>query len=122
MLLLKNNIKVITMKSLENIQIEQRDLLKGIEHPRLGNIVGLFEEVGELSKEVMEIEMYGEDKKSELSDECADVLFSLLALCDSYNVNLAEAYAKKIDKISKKIPDWHKKYGKKLESLRIKLD
>ena len=110
------------MKSLKDIQGEQRDLLKGIEHPRVGNILGLFEEVGELSKEIMEIEMYGESKKNELSDECADVLFSLLSLCESYDINLQEAYIKKISKISKKIPNWHTKYGKTLENLRKKFD
>ncbi len=57
------------MKTLFEIQEEQRELLKGIEHPRLGNILGLFEEVGELAKEITEIEMYGESKKKDLRNK-----------------------------------------------------
>jgi len=110
------------MDSLKDLQTKQRNLLNGIEHPRLGNALGLFEEIGELAKELMETEMYGEDKTEELADECADVLFSLLSLCDSYNIDLEEAYAKKITKISEKVPKWHEKYGKTLEDLRKKLD
>jgi len=110
------------MDSLEKLQKKQKDLLKGIEHPRLGNVIGLFEEVGELAKEIMEIEMYGESRKEELGDECADILFSLFSLCESYNIDLEEVYAKKIGKISEKVPKWHEKYGKILGDLREKLD
>ena len=110
------------MESLQKLQEEQKKLLTGIEHPRLGNTLGLFEEVGELSKEIMEIEMYECSRQEELEDEAADVLFSLLSICDSYNINLQSAYFKKIKKISKKIPEWHKKYGARLKQLREKFD
>lgn len=110
------------MKTLSQLQQEQKELLSGIEHPRLGNILGLFEEVGELSKEIMEMEIYGQSKKGELGKECADVFFSLLSLCDAYEINLADEYAAKIGEISEKIPEWKVKYGKTLEDLRKKLD
>lgn len=110
------------MKTLFQLQQEQNKLLKGIEHPRLGNILGLFEEVGELAKEITEVEMYGQSKQKDLGKECADVLFSLLSLCDSYGVNLSDEYVAKVGEISEKIPDWRVKYGKILEDLRKKLD
>jgi len=108
--------------SLKGIQEKQKEILAGIEHPRLGNVVGLYEEVGELSKEIMEIEFYGASRQIELEDECADVLFSLLSVCDSYKVDLEAAYEKKISKITGKIPDWIEKYGANLSGLRNKLD
>ena len=110
------------MKTLQRLQEEQKKLLTGIEHPRIGNAIGLFEEVGELSKEIMEIEMYGESRKREFEDECADVLFSLFSLCDSHDADLQSAYLRKIEKIKEKIPEWREKYGKSLKRLREKLD
>ncbi|MEI7890857.1 MAG: MazG nucleotide pyrophosphohydrolase domain-containing protein [bacterium] len=109
-------------KSLGQLQEAQKKLLEGIEHPRLGNIVGLFEEVGELSKEIMEIEFYDASKKKELEDECADVFSSLLSVCDSYDIDLESAYERKINKIEGKIPEWREKYGENLKKLRNKLD
>ncbi|MFA6554088.1 MAG: MazG nucleotide pyrophosphohydrolase domain-containing protein [Candidatus Paceibacterota bacterium] len=110
------------MKTLSEIQQEQSELLSGIEHPRLGNTLGLFEEVGEVAKEVTEIEMYGQAKKVELGKECADVLFSLLSLCDSYGINLSTEYVAKLEEIKKKVPEWRVKYGRVLDELRKKLD
>ncbi len=110
------------MKSLNEIQENQKILLKGIEHPRLGNVIGLFEEVGELAKEVTDIEVYKEQKKGALGQECADVLFSLLSLCDSYGINLSSEYEAKVKEIERKIPDWRLKYTGILKALRSKLD
>lgn len=108
--------------SIQKLQEQQKELLKGIEHPRVGNVIGLFEEVGELSKEIMEMEIYGEDKKEALEDECADLLFSLFSVCDSYDVDLQDAYLRKIEKITDKIPEWREKYGSQLSKLREKMD
>jgi len=110
------------MKTLQKLQEEQKELLIGIEHPRLGNIIGLFEEVGELAKEIVEIEIYDELRKKEFEDECADVLFSLISLCDSYDADLQSAYLRKIEKIKGKIPEWREKYGENLKRLREKLN
>ena len=110
------------METLSQIQKKQSELLKGIEHPRLGNILGLFEEVGEVAKEITEIEMYGQSKQVDLGKECADVLFSLLSLCDSYGINLSDEYTAKVEEIKGKIPEWKVKYGKTLGDLRRKLD
>jgi NTP pyrophosphatase (non-canonical NTP hydrolase) len=110
------------MKSLSELQKEQSKLLEGIEHSRLGNAIALFEEVGELAKEITEIEMYGQARQDDLGRECADVLFSLLSLCDSYGIDLNKEYVGKVEVISGKIPGWKVKYGKRLESMRKKLN
>ncbi|MFA6314781.1 MAG: MazG-like family protein [Candidatus Paceibacterota bacterium] len=110
------------MKTLSEIQQRQRELLTGIEHPRLGNVLGLFEEIGELAKEVTEVEMYGQPKQENFGKECADVLFSLLSICDSYGIDLSGEYAAKVTEIEGKISEWKIRYGKTLEVLRKKLD
>jgi NTP pyrophosphatase (non-canonical NTP hydrolase) len=68
----------------------------------LTNMAILMEEVGELAR-VMARE-YGEqsfkesDKKHELADEMADVLWVLICLANQTGVNLTEAFQKNIDK------------------------
>jgi len=110
------------MKSLDEMQQEQKELISGVEHPRLGDVLGLTEEVGELAKEVMEIEMYGENRQKELGIEVADVLFSLISLCNSYSLDLAAVYQDKLTTIREKVPEWHTKYGDSLKKLRDKYD
>jgi NTP pyrophosphatase (non-canonical NTP hydrolase) len=68
----------------------------------LTNMAILMEEVGELAR-IMARE-YGEqsfkesDKKHELADEMADVLWVLICLANQTGVNLTEAFQKNIDK------------------------
>ena len=68
----------------------------------LTNMAILMEEVGELAR-VMARE-YGEqsfkesDKKHELADEMADVLWVLICLANQTGVNLTEAFQKNLDK------------------------
>lgn len=94
-----------------------------LRHPRLGATLGLVEELGELVKEVMELEIYGQDAAREkLSDEVADVLFSLFEVCNAYGISLEEAYEQKQAKIRLKRDDWIAKYSAKLRAVRAKLD
>ena len=68
----------------------------------LTNTAILMEEVGELAR-IMARE-YGEqsfkesDKKHELADEMADVLWVLICLANQTGVNLTEAFQKNLDK------------------------
>lgn len=60
----------------------------------------LTEEVGELAKEIRKMEKNMDmDVKKEydscLKYEIADVFIYLLAICDSYNINLLEAFKEK---------------------------
>ena len=68
----------------------------------LTNLGILVEEVGELSRLI--VRKYGEqsfkesDKKTDLADEMADVLWVLLCLANQTGVNLTEAFLKNIEK------------------------
>ncbi len=69
----------------------------------MGSALGiLVEEVGELSRII--VRKYGEqsfkesDKKTDLADEMADVLWVLLCLANQTGVNLTEAFRKNIEK------------------------
>lgn len=92
-------------------------LLKNIRHPRIGTVLGLQEEVGELCKCIMESEIYGNNDLNNLGEECADVLFSLIDICNAYSIDLAQVSENKLEKIKTKITEWESKYG---ESLRIR--
>jgi NTP pyrophosphatase (non-canonical NTP hydrolase) len=94
-----------------------------LKHPRLGATLGLVEELGELVKEVMELEIYQQAAAREkLADEVGDVLFSLFEVCTAYGLSLEEAYEQKIEKIRSKRPDWIAKYSRGLREIRAKLD
>lgn len=97
-------------------------LLKNIQHPRVGTVLGLQEEVGELCKCIMEWEIYDKTDKINLGDECADVLFSLMDICNAYNIDLAQCSEEKLENIKTKISDWEKKYGSSLKTRRDILD
>ena len=68
----------------------------------LTNTAILMEEVGEVAR--IMARKYGEqsfkesDKKHELADEMADVLWVLICLANQTGVNLTEAFQKNIDK------------------------
>ena len=68
----------------------------------LTNMVLLTEEVGEMARIIART--YGEqsfkesDRKKDLADEMADVLWVLLCLANQTGVNLTDAFAKNIEK------------------------
>ncbi len=97
-------------------------LLQKIRHPRIGAVLGLQEEVGELCKCIMETEIYGNNDLSHLGEECADVLFSLIDICNAYNINLAAVSAAKLKDIESKVPEWESKYGDAIKKRREVLD
>ncbi|MDB5248454.1 MAG: MazG nucleotide pyrophosphohydrolase [Segetibacter sp.] len=82
----------------------------------LTNLGILMEEVGELSR-VM-VRKYGEqsykesDKKYELADEMADVLWVLLCLANQTGVDLTEALSKNFEKKTARDASRHKKNEK----------
>ena len=77
----------------------------------LTNMAILTEEVGELAR--IMARTYGDQsfKKSDLSkdlgDEMADVLWVLICLANQTGVNLTEAFAKNIEKKTKRDKDRH---------------
>lgn len=68
----------------------------------LSNMAVLTEEVGELARVI--VRTYGDqsfkesDKKHDLADEMADVLWVLLCLANQTGVDLTEAFKKNIEK------------------------
>jgi NTP pyrophosphatase (non-canonical NTP hydrolase) len=77
----------------------------------LTNTAILMEEVGELAR--IMARTYGEqsfkdsDKKSDMADEMADVLWVLICLANQTGVNLTEALARNMDKKTKRDKDRH---------------
>tara|TARA_B110000967_G_C18890321_1_gene566882 strand:+ start:430 stop:759 length:330 start_codon:yes stop_codon:yes gene_type:complete len=77
----------------------------------LTNMAQLTEEVGEVARIIAR--RYGEqsekesDKDKELGEELADVLFVLLCLANQTDIDLQEAFDKKLDKKAKRDHDRH---------------
>ena len=77
----------------------------------LTNMAQLTEEVGEVARIIAR--RYGEqsekesDKAKDLGEELADVLFVVLCLANQTNVNLEEAFAKKLELKTKRDHDRH---------------
>ena len=82
----------------------------------LTNLGILMEEVGELSR--LMVRKYGEqsfkesDKKNEMADEMADVLWVLICLANQTGVDLTEALQKNFEKKTKRDADRHQKNEK----------
>ncbi len=78
----------------------------------LTNMAMLTEEVGELARIIAR--KYGEqsfkdsDKKYDLADEMADILFVLTCLANQTGVDLTEAIQKNLDKKTNRDKDRHK--------------
>lgn len=82
----------------------------------LTNMAILTEEVGEVAR--IMARKYGEqsekesDKKHNLEDELADVLFVLICIANQTSVNLTEALEKNLDKKTKRDKTRHKENEK----------
>lgn len=77
----------------------------------LTNMTLLMEEVGEMARIIART--YGEqsfkesDKKYNLADEMADVLFVLICIANQTGVDLTEAFAKNLEKKSSRDKERH---------------
>lgn len=78
----------------------------------LTNTAILMEEVGELAR--IMARQYGEqsfkesDKNHDLADEMADVMWVLMCLANQTGVNLTDAFAKNMEKKTRRDSDRHK--------------
>lgn len=98
-------------------------LLSKVRYPRLGTIVGFQEEVGKLSGVIMDIEIYEKNiNKALLNERCSEVFFSLIDICNSYNIDLGAVSNDRILKINTHIERWEKDHGETLKDKRKKLD
>ncbi len=75
--------------------------------PPLSMITAIMEELGELAREVNSLEGYKPRKvnkkaKSNLGEELADLLFSIICVANYYKIGLSDELEKIIDKYSKR--------------------
>ncbi len=108
---------------LTEIQKFCKNLLSRVQYPRVGTIIGLQEEIGKLSEAVMDLEIYGKPfDREKLEKKCAEVFFSLIDLCNSYDVQLDKASEKGIEELKRKINKWERQHGEVLQDKRMKLN
>ena len=95
------------------IQVDEWISSHGVRYfNELTNMTILTEEVGELARIMSRT--YGEqsfkasDKKHSLPDEMADILWVLICLANQTGVNLTEAFAKNMEKKTRRDKDRHK--------------
>ncbi|MBI3120152.1 MAG: hypothetical protein HYZ08_00895 [Candidatus Kerfeldbacteria bacterium] len=108
---------------LQEFQKICKDLLSRVQYPRVGTVIGLQEELGKLSKTIMDIEIYNKpiDQKV-LGRKCVEVFFSFVDLCNSYDINLHDISIDRIQEVKGKIEKWEKEHGQTLRDKREKLD
>ncbi len=90
------------------MKIEQKEVHEWVETLKIGYwkpheiLARLAEEVGELAREINHI--YGPKKKKstedtkELNDEIADIIFTVVCLANSLNLDLDEGFKNTMDK------------------------
>jgi NTP pyrophosphatase (non-canonical NTP hydrolase) len=105
---------------LSALQARVAKLLKDVRHPRVGAMLALMEEVGELAQLVTEREVYGQAKvePAQLGGELADIQILLCELAEAYHLDLGQAVEGKLAVIAAKLPKWRKKYGPHLKKVR----
>lgn len=75
--------------------------------PPLSMLSAIMEELGELAREVNSLEGFkpkkmSEKSKSNLGEELADLLFSIICVANYYKIDLSDDLRKIIDKYSKR--------------------
>lgn len=77
--------------------------------PPLSMLGAIMEELGELAREINHIEGYKPKKKkkdpSMIGEEIADLIFALICLANTYEINLNEEIEKIFEKYSKRDKD-----------------
>ncbi len=100
--------------NIENAQKQVDDWIKnhGVRYfNELTNMAQLTEEVGEVARIIAR--RYGEqsekesDKKKDLGEELADVVFVVLCLANQTGINLQDAFEKKLDVKTKRDQNRH---------------
>jgi NTP pyrophosphatase (non-canonical NTP hydrolase) len=97
-----------TENSLKQIQKLVEDWIKlhGGYWPPLSMLSAVMEELGELSKEINSLEGYKPKKinlkESNLGEELADLVYSIMCIANYYNVDLDEEFEKVMKKYSER--------------------
>lgn len=100
----------MTLKELQDQVIQFRDERdwKQFHNPK-DSAISLSLEAAEVLehfqwKNEKEIEIYLAEKKEDVGDELADVLYWLLLMSKDFDIDLGEAFVKKMDKTAQKYP------------------
>ncbi|MCF7795433.1 MazG-like family protein [Patescibacteria group bacterium] len=81
---------------------KENDMETSVEH----RVLDTMSELGEVAKEVLKMSDYGKKKseyRQELKAELGDVLFSLITIANTYDINLEDALSKVLDKYEKRL-------------------
>jgi NTP pyrophosphatase (non-canonical NTP hydrolase) len=90
--------------------------LTGLRHPPLGSAAALAEEVGELSKHLVDHHCYGKAfDDAAFGAELADVFICLAELATLHGVDLESATLAKIADVEAKAPEWRRQLGGALD-------
>lgn len=97
------------LKTLKEIQDKVDNWIQnhGGYWPPLSILSAIMEEVGELAREINFLEGYkpkkdSEKKKTNLGEELADLIFSVICLANYYNIDLTDKIEIILDKYSKR--------------------
>ena len=105
------------MTTIDDLQKRLKDLLRGLEHPPLGSVAALSEEVGEVAKLLLDHHAYGKAlDPAALGGELADVLVCLCEIATLHGVDLGDAAAKKLSDLATRAPQWRKDLGAALDA------
>ncbi len=81
--------------------------------PPLSMLAAVVEEVGELAREINDLEGYKKKRVNDNTDlrlELADVLFSLVCIANNYHIDLDKAFQEVLEKYNKRDTNrWTKK-------------
>jgi len=109
--------------NLEEIQGFCKKILTKVSYPRLGAMIGLQEELGEIAKILMDVEIYERPLEKKLFEKkFGETFFSLIDLCNSYDIDLEKISKTRIKEIKEKINDWEEKHQETLEYKRNKIN
>lgn len=102
--------------TLRDLQSRLAASLAGLHHPPLGSAAALAEEVGELSKHLVDHHCYGKAfDRAAFGAELADVLICVAELATLHGVDLQDAALAKIADVERLAPKWRTQLGGALE-------
>ena len=81
---------------------KENDLESPVEH----RVLDTMSELGEVAKEVLKMSNYGREEakyREELKSELGDVLYSLITIANTFDIDLEEALEQVIEKYEKRL-------------------
>jgi len=96
------------IKSMKKIQEEIKIFCKenNLESPVEHRVLDTMSELGEVAKEILKMSNYGRkpiEYKTELKSELGDVLYSLITVANTFDIDLEDALNQVIDKYKRRL-------------------